>query len=193
MLTNTNDLRTCDRCQRRYHVDVYQRHLSANQCLKRNHPRTPFQSVKQRSIRVGDRIFSVQTQSQQPSHVQDRTLPTMAALSIHSEQRKSVVSMPTKTKQRIACPRTVESTSRRRTLEQAKQLLERRTRYKPPWIQQRSHTLDRTMSMNVDNQRLTNERTITSKRVSYARALPPTTTFLTDNLPIRGNIFISFD
>lgn len=62
--SNSKQFEICDRCQRRYHVDVYQRHIRENQCLKRNSHRLPFQSIKQRTIRIGDQIYSIPQQEQ---------------------------------------------------------------------------------------------------------------------------------
>ncbi|CAF4466358.1 unnamed protein product, partial [Rotaria magnacalcarata] len=61
---------TCELCKRRYNVDVYKRHINENQCIKRNQHRLPFESIKQRSIRIGDKIFSIQEQKQQQQQQQ---------------------------------------------------------------------------------------------------------------------------
>ena len=75
-----NELRTCDLCQRRFSLPVYQRHVTENQCLKRNHHRLPFESIKQRSIRIGDKIISVRP----PKPTDDVLVPTVAVREFRS-------------------------------------------------------------------------------------------------------------
>lgn len=159
MSTGDLDLITCDRCQRRYNIDVYHRHRDANQCIKRNQSRLPFQSIKQRSIQIGDQIFSVR-----PS---EKNIERMKQLTIKPKQSQEQLQ------------RFLPSNNRRRALEQAKQLLERRTKYQPPWIQKRS-SLGKPHVLN-DPQR--NHRSDQSTQKSPLR-----TKFPTDDLPVKSSL-----
>lgn len=97
----SEQLKKCDRCQRSYHFNVYQRHISENQCLKRNQHRLPFQSVKQRTIRIGDRIYSVQPENSN-AEVKTTISPVVSKTKTRSESmtRKSKV-QPTSTQKPI--------------------------------------------------------------------------------------------
>lgn len=176
MSTNDLELLTCDRCQRRYHIEVYHRHRDEKQCIKRNQSRLPFQSIKQRSIQIGDQIFSVQ---QPAEKISEKKKPS---IQVNTKPRSSYESMQ----------KFVPSNSRRRTLEQAKQLLERRTKYQPPWIQKRSNSI-KARSSKVDASRLQSKDRSqkmvdqsTQKSHSPERLSPPRTKFPTDDLPIKS-------
>jgi hypothetical protein len=171
-----NELITCDLCKRHYNINVYKRHITESQCLKRNHPRLPFQSIKQRSIRIGDKTFAVKQQQQKNKDVQISTYQ-----SNNQEKRK----------QQGPISKILPSNNRRRALEQAKQLLERRIKYKPPWTQKQSNTANDVQSKtnrtkNITNNPVNQERS-PKKIHSHERPSPPTTIFKTDNLPIKGN------
>ncbi|CAF4630940.1 unnamed protein product, partial [Rotaria sp. Silwood1] len=96
--------------------------------------------------------------------------------------------------------RITPSNNHRRTLEQAKQLLERRTKYKPPWIQKKSNfTNDLQLKLNRTNttflqtpdksnkiiNQILSPKKSTQKLYSHTRTSPPTTKFKNDNLPIK--------
>ena len=177
MSTNDFDLITCDRCQRHYNIEVYHRHREENQCIKRNQTRLPFQSIKQRSIQIGDHLFSVQPPEKK------------------SGKKKPSIPVNTKSATRSHEPlqRFLPSNSRRRTLEQAKQLLERRTKYQPPWIQKRSNST-KTQPSKVSAAALQGKDCSykmvdqsTQKSHSSDRSSPPRTKFPTDDLPIKSN------
>ena len=173
MSTDDLELVTCDRCQRRYNIEVYHRHRDANQCIKRNQSRLPFQSIKQRSIQIGDQVFSVP-----PSEK-------------NSERKKQLITKPKQSQEQLQ--RFLPSNSRRRALEEAKQLLERRTKYQPPWIQKRSsltkpHPLkadDILPRSNHRSRKMVDQST--QKSHSYDRLSPPRTKFPTDDLPIKSS------
>lgn len=164
-----DDLQTCSLCQRRYNINVYQRHITENQCIKRNQHRLPFQSIKQRTIRIGDRVFSVQQQIKHESFA-----PTQ--LTAQRDQQKqlspAVAIANTNNNYRPSLPRVASINRRQATLAQAKLLLERRTKYQPPWIQKRSNADGKISS-------------IIHQTSSVERASPPRTLFPTDDLPIR--------
>lgn len=166
---NSNDFQICDRCQRRYHIEVYQRHIAENQCLKRNHRRLPFQSIKQRTVRVGDRIFSVEqlTKNQQETSRETTT-----------QARNNHFQPATISKIKVTAPN-----NHRRTLEQAKQLLERRTKYQPPWIKRESKK-SLTNDLEVHQRIKFNQAHSLSKL--RETSTPPTTRFVTDDLPVRS-------
>ncbi|CAF1031718.1 unnamed protein product [Adineta ricciae] len=128
-----NQLIRCHLCQRNYNSEVYKRHINENQCIKRNQHRLPFESIRQRSIQIGDKIFSVQQQLQQKKQE--------VQLLNNAENGKQQVSSSSKKLYQEKIPKIAVSNARRRTLEQAKQLLERRTKYQPPWIHKQSHYL----------------------------------------------------
>jgi len=190
-----NRLITCDLCKRRYNFNVYQRHRNENQCIKRNHHRLPFESIKQRSIRIGDKIFSVQQQLQKKTNDEQ--------ISINRENKKQQPISNSNKQYQEKLQRILPSNNRRRTLEQAKQLLERRTKYKPPWIQKRSNftndfqsKLNRTntiilqtkdSSNNAINPGLSTKKPTTQRLHSHERPSPPRTKFKNDNLPIKSN------
>lgn len=173
MSTNDLELVTCDRCQRRYDIEVYHRHRDANQCIKRNQSRLPFQSIKQRSIQIGDQVFSVRSSEK------------------NAERKKQLITKPKQSQEQLQ--RFLPSNTRRRALEQAKQLLERRTKYQPPWIQKRSssikpHPLKVDDSLSRSNHRSRNlVDQSTQKSHSYDRLSPPRTKFPTDDLPIKSS------
>ncbi|CAF0787379.1 unnamed protein product [Rotaria sordida] len=199
-----DELITCDLCKRRYNINVYKRHISENQCIKRNQRRLPFESIKQRSIRIGDNIFSIQQQQQQQQTNND------VQLSKSRENRKQQISNNknnnnnnnnNNNKQyQEKIQRITPSNNRRRRLEQAKQLLERRIKYKPPWIQKQSNftnnlqsKLNRTSTILLqtqDNSNKTRNQSLSSKKstqklYSHTRPSPPTTKFKNDDLPIK--------
>ena len=128
-----NQLIRCHLCQRNYSSEVYKRHINESQCIKRNQHRLPFESIRQRSIQIGDKIFSVQQQFQQKKQE--------AQLVNNEENGKQQTSLCSKKVYQEKIPKIALSNARRRTLEQAKQLLERRTKYQPPWIHKQSHCL----------------------------------------------------
>ena len=125
-----NELIMCDLCKRRYNTNVYKRHVNENQCIKRNHRRLPFESIKQRTLRIGDKVFSIQQQQkrQKNDNIQIANGPEKRNQQIYNNNK------PNQEKLQKVIP----SNNRQRTLEQAKQLLELRTKYKPPWIHHRS-------------------------------------------------------
>jgi hypothetical protein len=172
MSTTNLELITCDLCQRRYNRNVYNRHRKENQCLKRNQHRLPFESIKQRSIQIGDQIFSVQQQQK----------ITDGQISNNREKRKQQILKNQEKIQRI-----IPSNNRRRTLEQAKQLLERRTKYQPPWIQKRSNFIKVIQAKDLSNN--TVDQGPSPKKLSQRRERPPppTTKFKNDDLPIKSN------
>jgi len=188
-----NELITCDLCKRRYNINVYKRHRNEKQCIKRNHHRLPFQSIKQRSIQIGDAIFSVQ----QPQKTNDRQILN------NQENKKEQISNNNNNKQyQEKLQRILPSNNRRRTLEQAKQLLERRTKYKPPWIQKRSNftkdhpskqirTNTTVLKTKISSNNAVNPgispKKLTEKLYSHERSSPPTTKFKNDDLPIKSN------
>ena len=192
-----DDFQTCSLCKRRYSFDVYQRHITENQCTKRNQHRLPFQSIKQRTVRIGDRVFSVQQQKNP-----DASAPLQTFVSTpHREQRKPTSSVNTNNNYRSSHSRVSPVNRRQATLAQAKQLLERRTKYQPPWIQKRSNVADKTLSIvhqapharvlptkhssvqNVDQRLAAKEPTL--QFASAERGSPPRTLFPTDDLPIK--------
>ena len=157
---STTDLRliTCDLCQRRYNINVYQRHRNENQCIKRNQSRLPFESIKQRSIQIGDQIFPVQ------KHPQKTNEPNLREKRISIENKK------------VYQERILPSNNRRRALEQAKQLLERRIRYKPPLTEKHLVKLNRMKTTVLQTKELTPK--------SFS---PPTTKFKNDEIPINNH------
>jgi hypothetical protein len=174
------ELITCDLCQRRYNINVYQRHRNENQCIKRNYHRLPFESIKQRSIQIGDQIYSVQQQSKHKTEdVNNR------------EKRKQQISAK---QYQEKLPKISPSNNHRRTLEQeqAKQLLERRTKYQPPWIQKRSnftkdHLNPIVIQKKHSSQKIVDRGISPKKLPSRERPPPPTTKFKNDDLPIKSN------
>jgi len=188
-----NELIKCDLCNRRYNINVYQRHRNENQCIKRNHHRLPFESIKQRSIQIGDQIFSVQQQQQQQ---QNNNIQIVN----NREKRKQPISNNKQYQEKLQ--RILPSNNRQRILEQAKQLLERRTKYQPPWIQSRSNftkdyqskltRTDTTVLQAKDSSNNTVDQGISPKKLtqrfySRERSSPPTTKFKNDDLPIKSN------
>jgi hypothetical protein len=188
-----NELIKCDLCNRRYNINVYQRHRNENQCIKRNHHRLPFESIKQRSIQIGDQIFSVQQQQQQQQNINIQIVN-------NREKRKQSLSNNKQYQEKLQ--RILPSNNRQRILEQAKQLLERRTKYQPPWIQSRSNfTKDYQSKLNRTNTTIlqakdssnnTVDQGISPKKLTqrfYSRegSSPPTTKFKNDDLPIKSN------
>jgi hypothetical protein len=181
-----NQLITCDLCKRHYNINVYKRHRNENQCIKRNYPRLPFESIKQRSIQIGDKIFSVQQQSQKTNHIQ---------ISNNREKKKQQIPNNNNNKSyQEKFQRILVFNNRRRTLEQAKQLLERRTKYKPPWIQKREHRTNTTIlqAKSPSNNAAVNQGISPKKQTKrfYSRERPPpppTTKFKNDDLPIKSN------
>ena len=177
MSTTNLQLITCDLCQRRYNIDVYSRHRNENQCIKRNQSRLPFESIKQRSIQIGDQIFSVQAAQK---NIDER-------MAKNREKRKQQI--PVKNNNHKQSPeqlqRILPTNSRRRTLEQAKQLLQRRTKYQPPWIQKRSN-------LTKANATVLQTKDVSHKIVDRGTS-PPTTKFLNDDLPIKTKLFSKND
>jgi hypothetical protein len=181
MTTEHNQFVTCDLCKRRYNINVYKRHINENQCIKRNHSRLPFESIKQRSIQIGDKIYSIQKQQQKK--IND------VQISNNQGKRKQQVSNNKRYQE-------IPTNHRRRTLEQAKQLLEKRTKYKPPWIQKRSNftnnhqsklNRNNTTTLQVKNNVIDQGLSPKQKLYSHQRPSPPRTKFKNDDLPIKGN------
>ncbi len=172
---------TCDRCQRRYDVNVYQRHRNENQCIKRNHHRLPFESIKQRSIQIGDRIYSVQRKSNEKNED--------IQMSNNREKRKQQILINNNKQYQEKIQRISPLNNRRRSLEQAKQLLERRTKYQPPWIQKRSNFIKDHQLIQTKNSspKIVNQGISSKKLPSVERPSPPTTKFKNDDLPIKSN------
>ncbi|UJR36612.1 hypothetical protein I4U23_029332 [Adineta vaga] len=182
-----NQLITCNLCQRSYNIDVYKRHINENQCIKRNHHRLPFESIKQRSIQIGDKIFSVQQQLKEKT----KEIP----LSNNRENGKQQTFTNSKKLYAEKIQKTLPSINHRRTLEQAKQLLERRTKYKPPLSQNINHfpsKLNRTNTITLPSKDLFHNTTKTSsQKTSYSKnelSSPPTTKFKNDNVPIKNHL-----
>lgn len=174
-----NQLITCHLCQRRYNADVYKRHIDESQCVKRNQHRLPFESIKQRSIQIGDKIFSVQQQAQQKAKE-----PSVS--NNHAVEKPPVLGKFKQAQEKPA--KLVPSHDRRRTLEQAKQLLERRTKYKPPWIHKRSESTSHPASQLTRTNTITlSPRELRNRTVPSDPKSPPTTRFKNDDVPIRSN------
>jgi hypothetical protein len=209
-----NQLITCDLCKRRYNINVYKRHRNEKQCIKRNRHRLPFESIKQRSIQIGDAIFNVQqSQKTNDGQISNNRENKKQQISNNRENKKQQISNNRENKkQQISnnnnkqyqekLQRILPSNNRRRTLEQAKQLLERRTKYKPPWIQKRSSftkddqskqtrtntTVLKTKfsSNNVVNPGISPKK-LRERLYSHERPSLPTTKFKNDDLPIKSN------
>lgn len=193
MSTINCELITCDLCQRSYNLNVYQRHRNKNQCIKRNQHRLPFESIKQRSIQIGDEIFSVQEKSQKKNN--DKQILN------NYEKKPQQISNHTIKHYQEKSHRMLSNNNHRRTLEQAKQLLERRIKYQPPWIQKRSNNntresqskLSRNETIILQTKDLSNnsnnQRISPKKSHSYdERPSPPTTKFKNDDIPIKSNM-----
>lgn len=178
-----NELITCDLCKRRYNINVYKRHRNENQCVKRNHHRLPFESIKQRSIQIGDKIFSVQQKSS------EKTNDTQ--ISNRQDKRKQQISNHHhKQQHQEKLQRILPINNHRRTLEQAKQLLQRRIKYLPPWIQKRPN-ITKEYRTNIQAKgsfhNIIDRQISPKKSHSRERPPPPTTKFKNDDLPIKSN------
>ncbi|CAF0733633.1 unnamed protein product [Adineta steineri] len=171
-----NTLITCDLCKRRYNIKVYERHISENQCIKRNNHRLPFESVKQRSVHVGDEIIPIQQQSKQKNN----------NFQIFNKQENKKQSLPNHSKQNQEKPqKALPSNNRQRSLERARQLFQRRIKYKPPLIQKRSNLTKNFQTQHSSNNTI-NTQLLTKKPIqrlcSHEQSPPPTTKF--DDIPI---------
>ncbi|CAF1340922.1 unnamed protein product [Adineta steineri] len=171
-----NTLITCDLCKRRYNIKVYERHISENQCIKRNNHRLLFESVKQRSVHVGDEIIPIQQQSKQKNN----------NFQIFNKQENKKQILPNHSKQNQEKPqKALPSNNRQRSLERARQLFQRRIKYKPPLIQKRSNLTKNFQTQHSSNNTI-NTQLLTKKPIqrlySHERSPPPTTTF--DDIPI---------
>ncbi|CAF1562278.1 unnamed protein product [Rotaria magnacalcarata] len=189
---------TCELCKRRYNVDVYKRHINENQCIKRNQHRLPFESIKQRSIRIGDKIFSIQEQKQQQQ--QQQTNNDVQISNSREKKKQPLPNINNNKQYQEKFQRILPSNNHRQRLEQAKQLLERRTKYKPPWILRQDNFInDLQLKPNRTSTSLFQTKDISNKiknrshsprkskenLYSRTRPSPPTTKFKHDALPIK--------
>lgn len=192
-----NELITCDLCKRRYNIDVYQRHINENQCIKRNQRRLPFESIKQRSIQIGDKVFSIQPKSQTNNN-------NSIQIPNSREKNKEYVSHSHNNNKQYQhkIQTNTFSNNRRRTLEQAKQLLERRTKYKPPCLKNttdlkndlpsKSNHINRSLVQSKEIPRRLSFRPVSPKKSfeksEFTTRQPhPITKFKKDDLSIKGN------
>ncbi|CAF1321972.1 unnamed protein product [Adineta steineri] len=171
-----NTLIACDFCKRRYNIKVYERHISENQCIKRNNHRLPFESVKQRSVHVGDEIIPIQQQSKQKNN----------NFQIFNKQENKKQISPNHSRQNQEKPqKALPSNNRQRSLERARQLFQRRIKYKPPLIQKRSNLTKNFQTQHSSNNTI-NTQLLTKKPIqrlySHEQSPSPTTKF--NDIPI---------
>ncbi|CAF4200273.1 unnamed protein product, partial [Rotaria magnacalcarata] len=83
-------------------------------------------------IRIGDKIFSIQEQKQQQQ--QQQTNNDVQISNSREKKKQPLPNINNNKQYQEKFQRILPSNNHRQRLEQAKQLLERRTKYKPPWI-----------------------------------------------------------